>query len=427
MPSEALDRTGPLHQNWAETVTYAAPRVERPASLEELVRLIAGADKVKALGSRHSFNGAADTSGMQIELTRMPKIIEIDPDSRTVRCAAGLTHSDLSHALDEAGLALPNLASLPHISVAGAIQTGTHGSGVRNAAMSAGVESVELVDARGDLRTVRRGDPDFLAVVVGLGAFGVVHTVTQRCVPAFDLAQTVYQDLPWEQLLGSFDEVLRSGYSVSVFTRYDGPVVPQVWVKRHSEDPAGPDLTELGARVATETMHMLPLTAADNVTEQHGVPGRSFDRLPHFRHNFRPGRGDEIQSEYLVAIERGAEAIDALRRLSPRFASLLHMSEIRSVAADDAWLSPSGGRGSLALHFTWQRLPEQVDEAVALLEEVLVPLGGRPHWGKVFHCDHPTLLKLYPRLDDFTAEVDRWDPSGKFANSFLEDVFGRVG
>ena len=411
-------------QNWSENVTYSATSVSRPIDLDSLRREVADNAQVKALGSRHSFNDCADTAGVHISLERMPRDVEIDTAARSVRSSSGMSHADLSTALAERGLALPNLASLPHISVGGAIQTGTHGSGARNRALSAGVTDIELVDAAGEVRHLTTGDPDFDAVVVGLGAFGVVHAVTQEVVPAFDVEQRVFGGVAWNDLLPVLEDVLASAYSVSLFTRFDADEIHHVWVKRRTTDPVPYDLTTLSGIEWREQVHPLPDTPTDNVTEQLGVPGPSHDRLPHFRFDFKPGRGDEIQSEYLLEVDRGADAINAVRELGELVAPLLHIAEVRRVASDPAWLSPSGARDSLAVHFTWRSMPREVMGVLPTLEAALLPLGARPHWGKAFACGHAALREVYPRLDDFAALVASYDPQHKFRNPFLQRVLG---
>ena len=416
--------------NWSETVEFTAAQFASPTTVGDLQRLVADSARVKALGSRHSFNDSADTAGVQVSVAALPPDMLVEQRGqgpRTVRCAAGLTHAQVSEHLHGRGSAFANLASLPHISVGGAIQTGTHGSGLANPALSASVSTLELVDAEGELRTLTRGDPDFGAAVVGLGAFGVVTAVTHEVVDAFDVAQHVFEHARWDAVLTRLPELMGSGYSVSLFTRFDAETVDQVWVKQRCADRNDDALNLLeaaGARPATGQLHPLPDTPADNVTPQLGLRGPSHLRLPHFRHDFKPGRGDEIQSEYLVDLRQGAAALQAMLRLGHVVAPLLHMGEVRAVAADDAWMSPSGGRDSLAIHFTWKSLPDRVASVVPLLEEVLLPLGARPHWGKVFACGHEQLRELYPRLDDFARLVGTYDPSGKFGNSFLRRVIG---
>lgn len=416
---------GTVHTNWSQTVTYAASEVVSPTSVAELQEVVAGATSVKALGSKHSFSLVADTEGTQVRVDRLPAEISVDADAGTVRSSAGLTHAQLSTALFEQGLALRNLASLPHISVAGAIQTGTHGSGVANAGLHSSVTALELVAPSGELRVVRRGEPDFDAVVVGLGAFGVITHVTQQVVPTFEVAQTVHEQVPWEALLPVLEDVMSSGYSVSLFTDYAGSSVGQVWVKQRVDQPARDAVTELGGLAATRTLHPLPDTAADSVNDQLGNPGPSHQRLPHFREDFTPSKGEEIQSEYFVPVERGVEAIEALRALSDTITPALFVAEVRRIAPDPAWLSPSGERDSLALHFTWKRDPERVERVLHDVETALLPLGARPHWGKVFVADHAALAAAYPRLTDFAALVAERDPDRVFANAFLDRVLGR--
>jgi xylitol oxidase len=414
--------------NWAENVEYTTTDLRTPTSVDELRDVVASSRRVKAIGSRHSFNRVADTDGVLVSTEALGLPIEIDQATDTVRVGAGTTHAVLARALQARGRALPNLASLPHISVAGAVQTGTHGSGVRNPALSASVAAVEIVRADGSLDVVRRGDDAFGASVVGLGALGVVTALVLDTVPTFDVVQTVHHDLPWDAALEDFGALMAHAYSVSLFTRYTGDVVGQVWAKARVGDAplATPlDLVALGARPASEAVHMLPDTAADAVTPQLGVPGPWLDRLPHFRAEFTPSAGEEIQSEYLVPAEDAPAAIEALRALGESLADVIFVSEIRSVAADDAWLSPSGGRDSIAFHFTWRRDTEAVLAVLPSVEEALAPFDARPHWGKVATLDHGVLRRRFPRLDDFAAHAAAVDPEGRFRNAHLDHlVFG---
>jgi xylitol oxidase len=405
--------------NWAANVEYSTTDLRRPATVEEVRDVVTSSRRVKALGSRHSFNRVADTDGTLVSLDRLDVPIELDGDAGTVRVGAGTTHAVLAAELQRQGRALPNLASLPHISVAGAVQTGTHGSGVGNPALSASVAAVEFVRADGSLETVRRGDDRFEASVVGLGALGVVTALVLDTVPTFDVVQTVHSALPWRAALDRLDDVLGHAYSVSLFTRWTGDAVDQVWAKARIGDPVRLDLADLGGVPAEAAVHMLPDTAADAVTPQLGVPGPWLDRLPHFRANFTPSAGEEIQSEYLVPAEHAAAAIQALRAVGHRFADVLFVSEIRTVAADDAWLSPSGGRDSVAFHFTWRRMADEVLAVLPVVEEALAPFDARPHWGKVATLDHATLRERFPRLDDFAAHARSVDPDGRFRNDHL--------
>ena len=397
--------------NWAGNVTYSTERVLRPRSVEEAQELIAAGASLKPMGSRHSFSLVGDSTGALLSTEHLNRIVEIGDDTVTV--GAGIRYGELAAALDDHGVALLNFASLPHISVGGAIATGTHGSGASNQSLAAAVSAVELVDADGTLRTFRRGDADFDGAVVSLGALGLVTRVTLDLVPAFELRQYVFEQLPWTTLESDLAAILAGGYSVSVFTMWDEPAVGTVWVKTQDDLGSQP---YFGARPATNALNPVPGAPPANATEQLGVPGPSYDRLPHFRLGFTPSSGDELQSEYIVPREHGAAAIAELRRLRSVIAPLLFVSEIRAIAADRLWLSPFFEQDSVAFHFTWQPRPEEVLAVLPQIESALAPFGVRPHWGKLFVG---SLEERYPRLPDFRLLAERLDGAGKFRNEFL--------
>jgi xylitol oxidase len=325
---------------------------------------------------------------------------------------------------------LANLASLPHISIAGAVATGTHGSGDGVGTLATAVTGLELVTANGELVVVAREShpDDFDGMVVSLGALGIVTRVTLRVEPAFEVAQTVFDDVPLDAVLAHYDELTATGYSVSGFLPWAGDGV-QVWVKqrvpRHSSGGFEPVSELLGRRPADGPRHPVPGVATEATTEQHGVPGPWFERLPHFRLAFQPSAGDEIQSEFLVPRDRAVEAFEAVRRLGPRIAPLLFISELRTMAADQLWLSGAYGRPTAAIHFTWHPDPAGVLAILPALEDALAPFGARPHWGKLFVSGAAELAPRYPRWNDFIDLARRWDPDSKFGNPFLaEHLFG---
>ena len=411
--------------NWAGNYTYQAREIQAPGSVTEAQQIVAGADRVRALGSRHSFNAIAD-SDVLITLDRLPAEIELDRAAQTVTLSAGVTYGRLARTLEREGLALANLASLPHISVAGAIATGTHGSGDSNGNLATAVAALEFITAGGELQTVRRGDPEFDGFVVSLGALGAVVRVTLDVEPAYRVRQRVFEHLPLGVLLESFDAIMSAGYSVSLFTVWDG-TIDQVWVKRRVvPGQEEVELTLPGAKPAIRNLH--PIRGLDpiNCTPQLGEPGGWSDVLPHFRMDFTPSSGDELQSEYLVAREDAQAALQAVSELGQRLAPLLQVSEIRTIARDDLWLSPAYGRDSVAIHFTWRPVPHRVQAALDEIEAALLPLNGRPHWGKVFLADATTIAALYPRMADFRELVARHDPEATFRNPWLErHVLGR--
>ena len=409
--------------NWAGNYRYAAARLLTPTSVEEVQEAVAGSRRVRALGTRHSFTSIADTDGDLLGLDRLALDIEVDADARAVGLAAGARYGDLVDVLDRSGWALANLASLPHISVAGAVATGTHGSGDGNRSLAAAVRSIDVVTADGGLRTIRRGDPDFDGSVVGLGALGIVVRLVLDVEPAYEVRQTVFTGLGWDALAEHFDQVTSSAYSVSLFTHWTDTAIEQAWLKSRVDEPERDEL--FGAVPARETLHMLPGGPAEAVTRQGGVVGPWHARLPHFRMEFTPSRGEEMQSEYLLPRAHALPAFEELRRLAGVMAPVLQVCEIRTVAAEPLWLSGSFERDVVGLHFTWDRNPEAVYGVLPDLESALMPLGARPHWGKCFVASAEEIAAAYPRLDDFRALRDRLDPGDKFGNEALDRLLGR--
>lgn len=411
--------------NWAGNLAYTAERIIAPAKVHEVRDALSGVRRARAVGSRHSFNDIADTSGLLISTERLTESPVVDAERRTVRAGAGTRYGDLGAHLQREGWALSNLASLPHISVAGAIATGTHGSGDRIGSLASAVAALEFVTAAGETVTLRRGDADFEGAVVSLGALGIVTHVTLDIEPTFQIAQHVFEELPLQTLIESFDAVTASGYSVSSFTTWRTPeTIDQVWVK-HRKDAAVPTPTALfDARPATVDHHPLPGQTAESCTPQLGVAGAWVDRLPHFVLGFTPSNGDELQTEYLVPRDRIGDALRVVRDQAGAVAPLLQVNEIRTVAGDELWLSPSHSTDVVGLHFTWLSRQPEVERVLVDLEEGLLPLGARPHWGKLFAADREALRRAYPRLDDFTALAERYDPEHVFRNAYLDRILG---
>ncbi|MFI6831976.1 D-arabinono-1,4-lactone oxidase [Kribbella sp. NPDC050241] len=400
--------------NWAGNVSFASA-LQRPGSVGELQEIVASSEKVRVLGTGHSFNRIADSTGTLVSVADLPQVIEVG--EREVTVSAGLRYGEITAALQAQGLALHNLGSLPHISVAGACSTGTHGSGDTNGPLADAVNAITFVDASGELVTLTRADPDFAGSVVSLGALGVTVSLTLDVQPSYQISQVVYDGLPVERLGSDFAAVMGSAYSVSAFTDWVDPDV-MVWRKQRGEVPI--EAEWLGAKVADGPRHPIKVMPAGYATQQGGVPGPWNERLPHFRLEFTPSNGDELQSEYFVPRERAAEAFDVLRALGNQFTPVIQVSEIRTIAADELWLSPSQGRDTVALHFTWIQDESAVRPVVTALEEALDPLDVRPHWGKVFAADAALLRARYPKVPDFIALAAKYDPAGKFRNPYLD-------
>jgi xylitol oxidase len=362
-----------------------------------------------------------------VSVAALPGTVDIDTDRRVARVPAGMRYGEAAMALDSAGWAVHNMASLGHISVAGTIATGTHGSGDRNPTLSAAVRGLDLVTAGGDLIHLSDDDPDTLAgAVVSLGALGIVTTVELAIEPAFEVRQYVFDDVSHDALLGSLDQTFARAYSVSFFTCWGPDLVGQIWMKRRTDSDgewAGGGL--LDGRLADGKRHPLPGHDAVHCTEQQGVPGPWHERLPHFRLDFTPSSGDELQTEYLVPRDRAVELLRDLEALAPRIHPLLHVSEIRTMCADQLWLSGAYGRDTVGIHFTWQRRPEILD-LLADLDAVFADRGGRPHWGKLYDADPGSVSSRYPRFADFAALAAGMDPSGTFRNRTLDGLLGPV-
>ena len=407
--------------NWAGNYRYRAERVLYPATVDEIRSLVRGASRVKALGTRHSFHGIADSDGDLISLENLPPIAKIDRERSTVTFSAGMRYGELSAFLDSHGYALKNLASLPDISIAGAVSTGTHGSGDRNQCLSASVAALKLVNGRGEVVEFDRSSAAFPGMVVGLGALGIVFELTLKIVPSYRIRQTVYRNLPFEEAERSFDAITAGGYAVSLFTDWQNHEFSQVWVKRRDEENSA-ESTFFGALPALRPMHPLEGLPAENCTEQMGAEGSWHERIPHFRSGCLPSSGDELQSEYFVPREKAVEAILAVERLRDRLAPLLQISEVRTIAADDLWLSPCFARDSAAIHFTWRSDFDGVRSLLPELESALEPFDARPHWGKLCTLSAERIRSLYSRFRDFQGLAELHDPDGRFRNEFITSL-----
>ena len=405
-------------RNWAGNYTYRAQKLHRPTTIEQVQEIVANAASVHVLGSRHSFNDIADSSEL-ISLENLPADVVVDHQAHTVSLGGDVKYGNLAKTLNEEGVALHTLASLPHISVAGAVATATHGSGVTCGNLATAVAGLSIVASSGEIIKASRGDPDFDGLVVGLGALGAVTRITLDVQPAYEVKQRVFEGLSWKVLYDHFDEITSCGYSVSIFTRW-GQTNEQVWVKSRTDQPDRVEGDLFGAVAAMVDRNPIFELDPTSCTPQLGRPGLWSDRLPHFRMGYTPSRGQEIQSEYLFPRRHAMGAIEAVRALAEGMRPILLVSEIRRVAADRLWMSMNYEEDSVAIHFTWKREPEAVQQMVAQIEDALSPFEARPHWGKVFHADAAAIAALYKRHSDFVRLLERLDPRGAFRNSWLK-------
>lgn len=407
--------------NWAGNVAYGARTVHEPRAIAELQTIVRGAGKVRALGSRHSFNRIADTDGDLVSVRHLNRIVGLNETARTVTVEGGITYGELCPMLQKSGFAIHNLASLPHIGVVGATATATHGSGNKNRNLASAVAGLKIVTATGDIVELKRGDADFDGAVVNLGALGIVAEVTLDIQPAFDVRQNLYTDLPVASFIDNFEAISSAAYSVSFFTLWQGDTIQQLWLKALATAPETPKGEFFGAPAATRPWHPISSIDPTPCTEQMGVPGPAYLRLPHFRMEFTPSAGEELQSEYFVARRDAVAAFKALHAIQHLIAPHLLVSEIRTMAADDLWMSPNYREDCVAFHFTCKPDWPAVSRMLPHIEAALAPFAVRPHWGKLFTMSAADIQPRYPRLGDFQRLVQDLDPTGKFRNAFIDD------
>lgn len=416
--------------NWAGNVRFRPRRLHRPRSMEELRQAVAGGRHVRVVGAAHSFNRVADTGGDLVDLAALPRQVDIDSARRRARVSAGWTYGELCPRLHAAGWGLDNLASLPHVTVAGACATATHGSGRRLGCLATQIDEVELLTADGDPVTLARDDGRFPAAAVSLGALGVVTALTLRLRPAFRMIQHVHERVPLDRIAADPEAIMARAWSVSLFTAWEDRPCADVWVKQvvaeDDDRPAHPEAEPLlGVPATARDRHPLPEGSAAACTEQR-TAGPWHLRLPHFRPDQVPGSGDELQTEYFVPWEHAPAAIAAVSALGSRIRPALQMTELRAVAGDRLWLSPFCGRDSLAIHFSWRNDWPAARAVLPQVEEALAPYAARPHWGKLFTCSPDYLEQVYgASLHRFRDAARELDPRGRFRNDFLNRwVFG---
>jgi xylitol oxidase len=413
--------------NWGGNLVFTATEHVAPADVEELQELVAHSRRIRAVGTRHSFSPVADTPGTMVSTQRLAPPIEVDEAARVAVVPAGATFAQIAPVLHQRGWALHNLGSLPHISVAGACATGTHGSGNTLGNLSTAVVAVEFIRADGELVRSARGEPDFPGTVLALGCLGVMTRLWLRVEETFDVRQEVYLGSPSARVVQQIDDILAAAYSVSVFSSFADPgSVDSVWFKSRLDAGDDPDLGRLtGGTAASVDVHPIADQDPGASTPQGRVPGPWHERLPHFRSGFVPSSGHEIQSEFLMPRAAAGEVLEALTAIGPALRGALQVFEMRTIAADDLWLSPSFDRDSVAAHFTWHPTPEPVAEALELVEATLAPFDPRPHWGKVFTgWDRARLEEIYPRLSRFRTLRETHDPDRHFGNGFVARLLG---
>jgi xylitol oxidase len=400
-------------QNWSKNIDFSEKAYLQPQSLSELQNMIRSNVKIRARGSAHSFNQIANSNDCAINLSKMPQVIEVNKEQRSVKVSAGMTYGELAPALDKQGWALHNLASLPHISIAGSIATGTHGSGIKNQNLANQVFSLDVVTADGELRTIGSGDSEFNALVVGLGLGAIVYQYQLKIEESFNIRQVIYPEIPLAEIKENFDQIMSSAYSVSYFTDWTSPHQGNLWCKFRDDEVIPQSIG--GATPATKKYHPIASVDPQACTEQFGEPGLWFERLPHFKLDFIPSLGEEIQSEFFVAREDAGPALAALAKLGDDIAPVLWITELRTIAADDLLLSGSYQRDTLAIHFTWKKT-DAIYPVIAKVENALKPFDYRPHWGKVYTTTFEEAVSKFSESAKFKEVIESLDPTRKFEN-----------
>lgn len=401
-------------QNWSKNVDFNDRDFLQPESIAQLQDLVRSHQKIRARGTAHSFNEIANTSSYAINLAKMPRVIEVSPASNSVKVAASLTYGELAPVLHSQGWALHNLASLPHISIAGSIATGTHGSGITNQNLASQVVSFDIVTAEGELRHIDRTNPALNALAVSLGLSGIVYQYELKIEPTFQIRQVIYPDIPLDILQRNFDQIMGTGYSVSYFTDWSSARVGNLWCKFRDNEVIPESVG--GSGKAETKHHPIPSVEPVACTEQFGESGVWYQRLPHFKLEFTPSVGEEIQTEFFIDRRDAAAALEEIMKLSEEINPLLWITELRTIAADELWLSGAYQRDTLGIHFTWKK-EAAIYSVIEKVEDALRPFNYRPHWGKVFTADAKYLSTVYPKMSEFKALVLALDPTKKFINS----------
>jgi xylitol oxidase len=411
-------------QNWAKNITFSSQNFIEIENITQLQKVIESSNKLKVVGTGHSFSEIADTTGTLISLKNLDPEIEIDEKSQTVKVAAGTSYANLAKYLEKNGWAISNLASLGEITIAGAIMTGTHGSGSNNKVLSDSVVAIEMILASGDKFVIDRKDfAQFPGFVVSFGALAVFTKLTLKIVKSFSVKQVVYENIPIQSILENFNEIFDKPYSASYFNNWSPKNTGQIWMKFLDNDKF-PELQSnaYGGNLAKTNQHPVKVNHPDNCTEQMGVAGKWLFRLPHFKLDSSPASGDEVQTEYLVDRKHVQSYINELIKIGEDIAVRVYATEIRTISSDDLWLSGAYERETVGFHFTWKKSSE-IKEFLPVIENILGKNNGRPHWGKLFSTTKAQLIERYPKYEEFRNLIHKYDSGNKFGNKFIEQYF----
>jgi L-gulonolactone oxidase len=427
----------PRWRNWGGNQQAVATAVSTPASVDDVAALVKEANatgrRVKVVGSGHSFTDIAVTDDQRLHLHRLAGLIAVDRSTRLVTVQAGMPMSVLNTLLAGHGLAVPNLGDIDAQTVAGAISTGTHGTGAGHSTLASVVAAVTLVTGTGEVLHVDAASPDFPAARLGLGALGIIVEVTLRCVDAFIL-RADERPLPMAEVLAGLTEQIAGHDHVEL---YWFPYTDRVQLKRNDVVPVNDrPLSRLRGWVDDEFLanavfgaacrlgRAIPATVpAISAISARALTARTYtDRSD--RVFCTPRRVRFVEMEYEVPRDAMPEVLAALPRIIAKLPFKVQFPvEVRFTGPDDVWLSHGYGRESayVAIH---QYSGAPYEPYFRQFEQVCAAVGGRPHWGKLHYRDAASLRTGYPRFDDFLAVRDRLDPNRVFANPYLDRVLG---
>ncbi|HET7388086.1 MAG TPA: D-arabinono-1,4-lactone oxidase [Nocardioidaceae bacterium] len=426
-------------RNWSGLESAHPAQVLTPSSVREVCDAVVAARanglRVKMVGTGHSFTGIAATDGLLLLPRRLVGIRSVDRDAMTVAVLAGTPLRELNIRLEELGLALHNMGDVAEQTVAGAVSTGTHGTGGHWASLSAQVAALELVDAEGRVRTCSaQQDPDlFSAARVGLGALGILTAVTFLVEPAFTL-EAVEEPMTWDQVVSGFDEMVAANHHAEA---YWFPHTDRMLTKRNNRTLDEPrPLSRVRGYVDDELLSNTVFGLVNRVgniapagirrlnqLSARALTARTYSDVSH-RVFTSPRRVRFREMEYAVPRQEGMAALTEVRRLiDSRDWRISFPVEIRYAPADDLWLSTASGRESVYLAFHVNAATDHADY-FETVEKVLEAHDGRPHWGKLHTRTADDLASAYPCFADFLAVRDRLDHPRLFTNDYLDRVLG---
>ncbi len=422
-------------ENYGRTWSFRPANLATPATVEELRRVVRGARELRVMGAGHSWSTGIVTNDTLVSLDRLRRVLDVDRRALRVTVEAGIRLKDLIRELERVGLALENLGSIAEQSIAGAIATGTHGSGASFRCLADQVVSLSLVDADGELRRLDRDHPDFPAVVVGLGCFGVVHEVTLRVVPSFQM-HAITDTVPFSDVIDRLDAYVK-GYDH--FKLWWLVPADTVIVFQNQRTTAPRDDSDLVRWFKDELLSVIvyrSCLALQRIERRRLVPavnrvlgrevGKRFERVCKSHVGFlTPSPPVHRESEWAFDYGDAKQLLRDYRELLLKSGhTYSFIQEVRFTRADPFWMSPGYDRDSIWLALYNIDSDTRWSDQLRRFEAFARARGGRPHWGKEGALDPSYLAERYPRFGDFRRLRDQYDPRGKFSNRWVRDLLG---